>query len=82
MENKHLLEVVDVGTGQGLQFLVSVPDRLSTNAAIEFELLNALQELDHLLPDFFLLLAALIDSFAQAVDFQGAQLTRINKKHN
>lgn len=78
-ENKHVPEVIDVGTGQGLQFLIPVPNRLSTNAAIEFELLNALQELDHLLSDFFLLLTTLVDSFAQAVNFQRAQLTH-NKK--
>lgn len=49
------LQMENVGTGQRLQFLVPVPNGLPAHAAVELQLLHALQELHHLLPDLRLL---------------------------
>lgn len=68
------LEMEDVGTGQSLQFLVPVPDGLATHAAVELQLLHALEELHHLLSELRLLPLAPIDALAQAVHLQRTEL--------
>lgn len=72
----------NVGTGQRLQFLVPVPDGLPAHAAVELQLLNALQKLHHLLPDLRLLALAPVDALAEAVHLQRAQLQeqRVRKR--
>lgn len=64
----------NVGTGQRLQFLVPVPNRLPAHATVELQLFHALQELHHLLPDLRLLPLAPMNPFTEAVDLQRAQL--------
>lgn len=64
----------DVGTGQRLQLLVPVPDGLPTHAAVELQLLHALEELHHLLPQLRLLPLAPVDALAQAVHLQRTEL--------
>lgn len=73
-ELEHPLEMENVGTGQGLQLLVPVPDGLSTHATVELQLLDALQELHHLLCELLLLPPASINPLAQAVNLQCTQL--------
>lgn len=72
--DRLLLEVVDVGAGQRLQLLVPLPDGLAAHAAVELQLLHALQELHHLLPQLLLLLAAPVDPLAQRMGLQHNQL--------
>lgn len=64
----------NVGTGQGLQLLVPVPNGLSTHATVELQLLDTLQELHHLLSELLLLPPASINPLTQAVNLQCAQL--------
>lgn len=66
----HLLEVENVGAGQGLQLLVLLPDGLSTHAAVELQFFHTLQELHHLLPQLLLLLLTAVDVLHQAVNLQ------------
>lgn len=76
------LQMENVGTGQRLQFLVPVPDGLPAHAAVELQLLHALQELHHLLPDLSLLTPAPMNPFAYTVYLQRAQLHGQSEKMN
>lgn len=72
----------NVGTGQRLQFLVPVPNGLPAHAAVELQLLHALQELHHLLPDLRLLPLAPMNPLAKTVHLQCAQLQEQSRKMN
>lgn len=72
----------NVGTGQRLQFLVPVPDGLPAHATVELQLLHALQELHHLLPDLSLLPLAPINPLTEAVHLQRAQLEEQRQRMN
>lgn len=61
-----------VGTGQGLQLLVPVPNGLPTHATVELQLFHTLQELYHLLSELLFLTLASINALTKAVDLQRA----------
>ena len=62
--------------GQGLQLLVPLADGLAAHPAVELQLLHALQQLDHLLPELLALPPAAEHALAQAAHLQSAQLQR------